>query len=104
MSFKDIQKSEEAEASTFGQENSLQSMFSLSRSQSINHANIEEVEINPQAAWKLPAISSSKDWCHPLQESHIFTIFISYKLGSSIYSHLCVLVNGFLQNLEECFL
>ena len=48
--------------------------------------------------------SSSKDWCHPLQESHIFTIFISYKLGSSIYSHLCVLVNGFLQNLEECFL
>jgi hypothetical protein len=59
MSFKDIQKSEEAEASTSGQENSLESMFSLSRSQSINHANIE-VEINPQAALKLPTINPSK--------------------------------------------
>jgi hypothetical protein len=60
MSFKDIQKSEEAEASTSGQENSLESMFSLSRSQSINHANIEEVEINPQATLKLPTINPSK--------------------------------------------
>jgi hypothetical protein len=48
MFFQDIQKSEEAEASTSGQENSLESMFSLSRSESINHVNIEEVEINPQ--------------------------------------------------------
>ena len=58
MSFKDIQKSEEAEASTSRQENSLESM-SGSRSQSMNHANIE-VEINPQAAWKLPAINPTK--------------------------------------------
>jgi hypothetical protein len=35
-------------------------MFSLSRSQSINHANIEEVETNPQAAWKLPTYNPSK--------------------------------------------
>jgi hypothetical protein len=35
-------------------------MFSLSRSETINQANIEVVEENPQAAWKLPSISPSK--------------------------------------------
>jgi len=57
MSFKDIKRSEEdAETSTSG----LESMFSLSRSQTINQADIEIVEENPQAAWKLPSISPSQ--------------------------------------------
>jgi hypothetical protein len=60
MSFRDIERSEEeTEASTSGQDG-LVSMFSLSRSQSINEANMEIVEENPQAAWKLPAINPSQ--------------------------------------------
>jgi hypothetical protein len=35
-------------------------MFSLSRSPSVNQADIEIVEENPQAAWKLPAIEPGK--------------------------------------------
>jgi hypothetical protein len=35
-------------------------MFAYNRSQSINHASIEEVETQPQAAWKLPPISPSR--------------------------------------------
>jgi hypothetical protein len=34
-------------------------MFVFNRSQSINHASIEEVETQPQATWKLPLISPS---------------------------------------------
>jgi hypothetical protein len=60
VSFRDIKNAEEASTSGNDSVNSLESMFSLSRSQSINHADIEEVETNPQAAWKLPAINPSK--------------------------------------------
>jgi hypothetical protein len=64
MSFREIKESELAEeASTSGhsgEENSLASMFSLSRSPTINEANMEIVEENPQAAWKLPAIDPAK--------------------------------------------
>lgn len=59
MSFRDIKRTEEeSEASTSGQEG-LANMFSLSKSQSINEANMEIVEENPQATWKLPAINPS---------------------------------------------
>lgn len=59
MSFRDIKRTEEElEASTSGQEG-LANMFSLSKSQSINEANMEIVEENPQATWKLPAINPS---------------------------------------------
>jgi hypothetical protein len=40
-------------------------MFAFNRSQSINHASIEEVETQPQAAWKLPPISPN----HVYQDS-----------------------------------
>ena len=59
MSLRDIKRSEEEEASTSGSDG-LASMFSLSRSQTINEANMELVEENPQVAWKLPAISPAK--------------------------------------------
>jgi hypothetical protein len=59
MSFRDVRNAEES-TSEPDSVNSLESMFSFNRSQSINHASIEEVETNPQAAWKLPPISPSR--------------------------------------------
>jgi hypothetical protein len=35
-------------------------MFAYNRSHSINYASIEEVETQPQAAWKLPPIAPSQ--------------------------------------------
>lgn len=60
MSFREIKNAEQASTSGSDPVNSLESMFSLNRSQSINHADIEEVETNPQEAWKLPSIEPSK--------------------------------------------
>jgi hypothetical protein len=60
VSFREVKNAEETSTSGSDPVNSLESMFSLNRTQSINHASIEEVETNPQAAWKLPPISPSK--------------------------------------------
>jgi len=60
VSFREVKNAEECGTSGSDSVNSLESMFSLNRIQSINHAYLEEVEINPQAAWKLPPISPSR--------------------------------------------
>jgi hypothetical protein len=57
MSFREIRENEET--STSGSEG-LANMFSLSRSSSTNQAEIEIIEENPQAAWKLPAIDPAR--------------------------------------------
>jgi hypothetical protein len=60
VSFTEVRNAEETSTSGSDHVNSLESMFSFNRTQSINHASIEEVETNPQAAWKLPPISPSR--------------------------------------------
>jgi hypothetical protein len=55
MSFKEVR---DVECST--SESSLSSMFSDNHTECLNKANIEVVESQPQAAWKLPAISPNQ--------------------------------------------
>jgi hypothetical protein len=57
MSFRELRESEET--STSGSDG-LAGMFELSRSSTVNEANLEIVEENPQAACKLPSIDPSK--------------------------------------------
>ena len=60
MSFREIRESEqENEPSTSGSD-ALGSMFSMSRSGSVNQADLELIEESPQAAWKLPHIEPSR--------------------------------------------
>jgi hypothetical protein len=60
MSFREIRESEqENEPSTSGSD-ALGSMFSMSRSSSVNQADFDLVEESPQAAWKLPQINPAK--------------------------------------------
>jgi hypothetical protein len=60
MSFREIQNAEEESTSGRTSTSSLDSMFADNKLRSLNHASIEEIETQPQAAWKLPAISPSR--------------------------------------------
>ena len=57
MYFKDIKHAESLEStSSFA----LSDMFESSSTKTLNSANIELVEKNPQAAWKLPSVNPSQ--------------------------------------------
>ena len=60
VSFRDIQNVEEESTSGRTSTSNLSSMFADNNVHSLNHASIEAIESQPQAAWKLPAISPNQ--------------------------------------------
>jgi hypothetical protein len=60
VSFRDIQNDEEESTSGRTSTSSLSSMFADNNVHSLNHASIEAIEYQPQAVWKLPAISPNQ--------------------------------------------
>ena len=60
FSFRELQNVEDQSTSGRDFVSSLEFMFANNRSHSLNYASIEEVETQPQDAWKLPAISPSQ--------------------------------------------